>query len=69
MTITEIVSIGVGLVAVIGSLVSVVWVISNRPTYKYCDSIYKRIDLHNQEYETLLAAIKELKEDIAELKK
>lgn len=68
MTITEAVLIVVGLFTVLGSIVSVVWVFSNRPTYTYCDVTYQRRDLHAQEYETLLEKIQELKDAIEALK-
>ena len=68
MSPSDIVIIIVGLVTVVGSIVSVVWVISNRPTYKHCNSTYQRIDLHAQQYETILTMLGEIKAEIAKLK-
>ena len=64
MSISEIVMILVGLSAVVGSIVSVVVTIANRPTYKYCDETYQRKDLHDQQYEEILRILGEIKKDI-----
>lgn len=68
MTIAEIVIIAVGAFAVLGSIVSVVWAFSNRPTYTYCDDTFQRKDLHAQEYNTLIEKIEELKDAIDAIK-
>lgn len=68
MDVTEIVMIVVGIFTVLGSIVSVVWVISNRPTYEHCDDTYQRKDLHSQEYNRLLEKIEELRKVIMEMK-
>ena len=67
MTIPEITAIGGGLCIVLGSLVSVIYTITNRTTFKYCDDTYQRRDLHSQEYKTVLEKLAELKEAIEHL--
>lgn len=68
MSIIEIVLVAGCVVAILGSIVSVVWAFSKCPSYHFCDTTYQRKDLHAQEYETLLEKIKELKDAIEELK-
>ena len=68
MEVSEFVPLASGLIMIIGAIVSGAYVISNRPTYKYCDDTFQRKDLHSQEYHLLLEKIAELKEDIQALK-
>ena len=68
MNVTEIVMVIGGSFTIVGAIVTVVWVISNRPTYKYCDETYQRKDLHDEKYNTLIEKIEELKESIDDLK-
>ena len=67
MTITDIVMLTVGISTVLGSLVSVIYTITNRPTFSFCEKTFQRKDLHSQEYNTLLEKIEELKEAIEHL--
>ncbi len=68
MGISEIVMILVGCCTVLGSLVTVVWALSNRPNYEYCDKTFQRKDLHDQQYETIINALEKIQEDIESLK-
>jgi len=67
MNVTDIVLILVGISTVVGSLVSVVWVISHKVSYTYVNETFMRKDLHSQEYKSLLEKIKELKNAINKL--
>jgi len=69
MNMGQIAAFGMSIIAFIGSIVSLVWAFSKRPTYDYCDETYQRKDLHIQEYNTLIAMIRELKASVDALKK
>ncbi|MCK5602439.1 hypothetical protein KAR91_11230 [Candidatus Pacearchaeota archaeon] len=66
--VSEIVMIIYSIIVVIGSIVTVVWTLSKRPTYKYCDEVYQRKDLHETQYLVLIEKIEEVKQEIKKLK-
>ena len=68
MNVMEIVMIGVGVCTILGSVVSVVYVITHKVSYAYADATYQRKDLHSQEYNTLLEKIEELRKAIEDIK-
>ncbi len=68
MNVTEIVLIIGCIFSVLGSVVTVVWVISHKVSYSYANATFQRKDLHVQEYNTLIDKIDELKIAIEEIK-
>lgn len=68
MSIGEIVTLIVGATIVLGSIVTVVVTILNKPSYSYCDKTYKRIDVDEKDYKLLISKIDALATKFDELK-
>lgn len=60
MSIMEVVLIIAAVITIVGSITTVVWTLSNRPTYKYCDEVYQRKDLQEQAYKVIVDKMEEL---------
>ena len=60
MSVPEIIMTIMGICVILGSIVSVVVTISNRPTYTHCDETYQRKDLQEQAHKVIIDKMEEL---------